>query len=131
MKITLYLGSENFLRHNEIVTLPDDKVEVEIKRTAFSSGDVILTVSNGKGDKQYKVYDKPIDISDLCCIPGRVDMCATLSVRGEVARTWQIEPLCIKKVPSGFEAIPELIELRRRVSTLEKAVLEAVEIIKN
>ena len=131
MKITLYLGSESFLRHNEIITLPEDKVEIEIKRTAFSSGDVILTVSNGREGKQYKICDKPIDISELCCIPGRVDMCATLSVRGEVARTWQIEPLCIKKVPSGFEAIPELVELRRRVSTLEKAVLEAVEIIKN
>jgi hypothetical protein len=131
MIIPLYLGADSFLRHNEIITLPEDKVEIEVKRTAFSNGDIILSVSNENAGKQYKVGRDPVDITELCNIPGRVDMAISLSVRGEVARTWQVEPLCIKEVPCGFKAIPEIAELRRRVSNLEKAVMETVEIIKN
>lgn len=131
MKITLYLGADSYLRHNEIITLPEEKVEFEFKNTAHSFGEKILTVRNGETERQYKLADKPVDITDFCTIPGRVEACVSLVVRGEVARTWQVEPLCVKKIEGGFAVIPEIEDIKARIRLLEQAVTETVSIIEN
>lgn len=132
MKIILYLGAEAYLRHNAIITLPEESVELEFKRTEHAFGELVLTVKNARSEKQYKLRDHaPVDITEFCNIPGKVEACLSLTVRGEVARTWQIEPLCIRMIPGGFEAVPELEALKERILILEKAVAETASIIEN
>lgn len=131
MVIKLHLGADKYLRHNQIITIPEDKVEIQLARTALSFGELLLSVRNGEGEKQYKPSDTSVDITDMCQIPGRVDACVSLLVKGEVARTWQVEPFCIKRIPGGYEAIPEIEELKEKIRTLEKAVVETASIIEN
>lgn len=131
MKITLYLTADKYLRHNEIITLPEELVELDIKRTMHSVGTLILSIKSSIGEKQYKLSDSPIDVTKFFLSPGEVNACVSLVIRGEVARTWQIEPFCVKEIPGGFEAIPEIEALKARIRILEKAVAETASLIEN
>ena len=132
MIIELTLNSSNFLRHNKIVELPEDRVELLFNATAFSVGTLVLTVKSHETEKQYKISPLiPIDVSEHFTTAGEVNAAVSLSVRGNVARTWQIEPFCVRKIPNGFEAIPEIIEMREELETVKKALSELVKIIEN
>lgn len=125
--ITLY--ADAFLRHNEIIELPEDTVELFIHPTAHSVGTLTLSLKHGETERQYKIKDEPIDVTEMFSEAGEVLASVTLSVRGEVARRWQIEPFCIRKIDSGLEVLPALEALKERVSTLEQAVTELAKLI--
>lgn len=128
MEIKLYLGKESYVRHDEIITLPVDSIILDLTSGAFALGEKIVTVITADGEKQYR-YGKPIDITEHFTEPGEVKITVSLIVRGEVATVWQIEPFCVKKIPSGLIAIPEITELKERVTTLERAVIETANLI--
>lgn len=132
MVIEFYLTSSKYLFHNQVVELPEDTVELLFIPTAFSVGTLTLSLETPRQSKQYKVSPNiPIDVSEMFDEAGEVTAAVSLSVRGEVARTWQIEPFCVKKIPSGIEMIPALADVRERLSTCEKALTEILELIKN
>ena len=128
MNINIYLGSEPFIRHNEIIVLPADSVILNLSSGAYALGEKIVTVITEDGEKQYR-YNEPLDISEHFTKAGEVKITVSLVVRGEVATVWQIEPFCVKQIPSGFIAIPEITELKERISILEKAVIETANLI--
>lgn len=129
MLIELTLYADSFLRHDKIIELPEDTVELFLHPTVHSVGTLTLTLNNGEKEKQYKIKDKPIDVTEMFTRAGEVKASVTLSVRGKIARTWQIEPFCVKKIDAGFKAIPEIVALKERVSTLEQAVSELAKLI--
>lgn len=130
MIIEIPLTQSKYLLHNQIVELPEERVELLFKSTPYSIGRLILTVSRGELERQYKITpDTPIDVSEFFKLPGEVRAAVTLSVRGEVARTWQIEPFVAKAVPGGIEAIPAIVELTERTKVLKAAVLELKNLI--
>lgn len=130
MIIEISLTSSQYIFHNEIVELPEDKVELLFKSTPYSVGRLTLTVLRGEVEKQYKITPgTTIDVSDFFELPGEVRAAVTLSVRGKVVRTWQVEPFIVKGVPGGVEAIPAIVELTEHIKVLEKAVIELSKII--
>ena len=129
MVIEFHLTVTNYLKHNEIITLPEDKVELLFKQTAYSVGELVLSVKKGDKSKQYKVRTEPVDISEFFTEAGEVTACLTLAVRGEVARTWQIEPFCAREVPDGIEVVPEVEALKDTVDKLTHAIVELNNII--
>lgn len=129
MIITLNLTVTNYLKHNEVVTLPEDSVELLFKQTAYSVGDLVLTVAKGEKVKQYKVKKDPVDITEFFTEAGEVSACLSLSVRGEVARVWQIEPFCAKEIPNGIEVVPEVEALKGEIKQLKQALYEINNII--
>ena len=118
MVIDITLNTAEYLSHHTVINLPADTVEIKLNKTAFSRGDIILTADNGRGTKQYHAGDEPIDITELCTAPGEVKLAATLAIRGEVARVWQIESLILKAIPSGIIAIDEITELKGQITSL-------------
>ena len=129
MLIEFTLYADRFLSHNEIIELPEDIVELSFHKTAHSFGTLTLTLENGEGEKQYKIGNSPIDVTEMFTIAGEVKATVTLSVRGKKARDWQIEPFLIRKIEDGFEAVPEVIALKEKVNTLELAVTELFKLI--
>lgn len=129
MQIILNLTTTNYLKHNEVITLPEDKVELLFKQTAYSVGDLVLTVAKGEKVKQYKVKKDPVDITEFFTEAGEVSACLSLSVRGEVARVWQIEPFCAKEIPNGIEVVPEVEALKGEIKQLKQALYEINNII--
>lgn len=132
MVIEFYLTSSKYLFHNQVVELPEDTVELLFIPTAFSVGTLTLSLETPRQSKQYKVSPNvPIDVSEMFDEAGEVTAAVSLSVRGEVARTWQIEPFCVKKIPTGIEVIPAIEEMKQRLSTVENAIKEILDLINN
>lgn len=119
MVIDITLNTAEYLSHHTVINLPADTVEIKLNKTAFSRGDIILTADNGCDTKQYRAGDEPVDITELCTAPGEVKLSASLAIRGEVARVWQIESLILKRIPSGILAIDEITDLKEQIKSLE------------
>lgn len=130
MIIKLSLLSGNYIRHNEIIVIPEEKIELEFITSCYSVGNILISVRNGTNEKQFKFADKLIDITDLCTVPGQVDITAQLLVRDKVAKVWQVEPLCVKRIPGGYEVVPEIIELKSQLETTKRAISELCALIK-
>lgn len=124
MVINFKLIHTNYLRHNEIITLPEDKVELAFTKTHLSVGELVLSVMKGTKVKQYKVKDDPVDITEFFTEAGEVNACVSLTVRGEVARTWQIEAFCAKEIPNGIEVVPEVEKIKEDVAVIKQAITE-------
>ena len=132
MRIELYLNANTYVTHNEIIVIPEEKVELLFKSSAYAIGTLLITVKRGDTVKQYKLKNETaLDITDFCKIAGMVEVTAQIIVRGESAKLWQIEPFCVKEISGGFEVMPEIEYLKQRVSILERAVTELSEIITN
>ena len=131
MIIDFTLLHTQYLTHNEIITLPEETVELKFNRTIYSAGELILTVVKGESmAKQYKVpNDGTVDITEFFKEAGEVSACLSLAVRGEVARVWQIEPFCAREIPNGIEVLPEVEHLKEEVATLKRAIVELNTII--
>ena len=129
MKITLRLSNADTIFHKEIITLPEDKIEVVVDNNPYLQGELILSLKNGDTEKQYKVGKEPVDIREMFNDAGEVCGALTLLIRGKVAKVWQVEPLCAIVTPSGIELIPEIEYLKARVSTLERALVELKTIV--
>ena len=130
MIIEIRLTQSKYLFHNEIVELPEDKVELLFVGTAHSIGALTLSLKRDENVKQYKIQlGTPIDITEFFSVPGEVKASVALTSRGKVLRTWQIEPLIAKGIPDGIEVVPAVVELQGRVKTLEAAVIELSKII--
>lgn len=129
MKITLRLSNANTIYHNEILTLPEDKIDVVVENNPYLEGELILSLRNAHQEKQYKVGKEPTDIREMFEEEGEVCGSLTLLIRGKVAKVWQVEPLCAIVTPSGIELIPEIEYLKARVSTLEHALVELKTIV--
>lgn len=130
MIIDFTLTTSTYLKHNEVITLPDT-VELHFNRTVFSAGELILTVVKGETmGKQYKVpKEGTVDITEFFGEAGEVSASLSLAVRGEVARVWQIEPFCAREIPNGIEVLPEVEHLKEEVATLKRAIVELNTII--
>ena len=124
MKIKVTLGAASFAAHNEIVTVPEEKVEIAFSSPIYPLDNLIITARKGAEIKQYRLTDGAVDITELCESAGLVEMTAILEARGNAAKVWQIEPLVIKELDGGFAVIPELVAMRQDIETIKKALVE-------
>lgn len=131
MIINLNLDGRNYITHNEIITVPEEEVKLSFASSVYVLGTLVATVSNGEERLQFKLtkQDKEIDITDFCKKAGQVEITVCLTVRGKVARRWQIEPLCVREIDGSFEVIPEIEELKERLERAEKAIAEMSKLI--
>jgi hypothetical protein len=124
MKINVTLGAANFAAHNEIITVPEEKVEIAFSSPIYPLDSLIITARKGAEIKQYRLTDGAVDITELCKSAGLIEMTAILEARGHAAKVWQIEPLVIKELDGGFAVIPELVAMRQDIETIKKALVE-------
>lgn len=129
MQLNFILTAGAFVPHNEIITAPEEKVELTFSSPIYPTDGLIISVRKGSDERQYKPKDgEPVDITELCRSAGVVEITASIATRGRVAKVWQIEPLLIKETPCGFEPVPQITALEERVATLEQALVELTKI---
>lgn len=124
MKIKVTLGAASFAAHNEIITVPEEKVEIAFSSPIYPLDSLIITTRKGAEIKQYRLNEGAVDITELCNSAGLVEMTAILEARGNAAKVWQIEPLVVKELDGGFAVIPELVAMRQEIETIKKALVE-------
>lgn len=131
MIINLNLDGRNYITHNEIITVPEEEVKLVFASSVYVLGTLVATVSDGAERLQFKLtkQDKEINITDFCKKAGRVEITVSLTVRGKIAKKWQIEPLCVREIDGTFEAIPEIEALKERLARAEKAIAEMSKLI--
>lgn len=126
MNITITLGAATFCRLPEdtFVLLPENEIKVSFLSPIYPLVTLVITARNGDMERTYKTSGKAIDITELCCHAGEVTMTVALTYKGEVTKTWQIEPLKIKEIKNVYEAIPEIEAMKARLGLMERAVGE-------
>lgn len=131
MIINLNLDGRNYITHNEIITVPEEEVKLVFASSVYVLGTLVATVSDGAERLQFKLtkQDKEINITDFCKKAGRVEITVSLTVRGKIAKKWQIEPLCVREIDGTFEVIPEIEALKERLARAEKAIAEMSKLI--
>lgn len=127
MNIDLNLTPTGYIHHHELVTAPVDTVTLDIKSYIYSTEGVILTVIKGDVKRQHRFVGEPIDITDLCQTAGVINITAQIGYAGESLKVWQVEPLLVKELDGGLVITPEMEEIKKRLFTLEKAVIEIIE----
>ena len=132
MLIEFNIKDDPFLAHNEVIPSAVDKVEIVFRMNTYAVGDLVLAIKDATHEQKSVVYlDEPVDLTEFFKIPGEVNASLSLLVRGEVARSWQLESFCVKETPSGITAIPLIEDLKARVTTLEAALCEVLTLIKD
>lgn len=124
MKINVTLSAASFAAHNEIITVPEEKVEIAFSSSIYPVDGLIINARKGGDLKRYRPIEGAVDITELCNSAGVVEITATLEARGEAAKVWQIEPLVVKELDGGFAVIPELVDLRQEIETIKQALVE-------
>ena len=129
--LTFKLGASSFIGHNDIITLPD-KVLMTFIPTAYSIGDLTLCIASGGVTRKYRIDpESAIDVSEAFAIPGEVAASVILTVRGEKAKGWSIEPFCVREIEGAVESVPKITALEERIRVLEQAVAEMAALIDN
>lgn len=134
MNINLNLTANEYVRHGEIITLPVDNVTLCFS-TPYAVDELILTVTPPEFEGVTKPTqiradkDKKADITPFFTRAGKLDITATMVIRGNPVKVWQIEPFIVKEVSGHFVAIPELESLKSELETVKKAIAEIVKTI--
>lgn len=124
MKIKVTLGAASFAKHHEIITVPEEKVEIAFSSPIYQTDGLIIHVRKDNALKAFKATDGAVDITEFCKSAGLVEMTATLEARGKAAKVWQIEPLVVTEIADGFAVVPELVAIRKEVETIKQALVE-------
>ena len=123
------LRASSFVKHADVVTLPEDEVIVRFKSDIYLLDELLVTVIAGSKKKQYKtksleVNILEVNISEHCKQAGAVTITASIIVGGQAVKTWSLEPIRIVEVIGNYEPLPELEALSAELQTLKQAVAE-------
>lgn len=124
MTVELLLTANELVKHNAIITIPEEKVELAFSSPIYPVDHLVVSIRKGAEITQIRTNGKPVDITEQCTSAGLVEITATLEARGVAAKVWQIEPIVVKEIGGNFIAVPQIVELEARVATLEKAIVE-------
>lgn len=129
MKITLNTGSLATTDLKEPFVLPDT-FEIEIVSPIYKLDTLVLSARNGQAREQVKLSQKPFKTVLKDTIRGgRLELEISNVVAGEITKTWRIPDVILKEVEHTFEAIPEIEELKREISTIKKGMAEILKLI--
>ncbi|MBQ7314404.1 MAG: hypothetical protein IJW83_00125 [Clostridia bacterium] len=115
------------------IILPIAEAKITFFSAQYRLGQLIASVN---GTPVALKNDRTLDLSPFLKV-GVLEIAVTLVVNGKETMKWTLEPINVRLNETNYEAIPELVSLRRDldslredVVTLKKAVLEIVELIK-
>lgn len=134
MNINIRLGGASFVYLGEVVSLPlaeGERVTVTFSSSDYRLGALVLLARCGDVEKKYKTVGEPIDITELCSRAGAIEMSVGLVIKGKTAKTWAVETLVLKEAELSLVPIPELVEMRKSIETMKKALLEMKVLVEN
>lgn len=126
MDIKITLGALHLVKTDitSPIILPE-KFNLIIDSGRYVAKELSVAVTCGGAEYKYKTAPgEALDISQGLDRAGKVDISIKYIERGEVLKSWRIEPLYFKEVNHGFEVIPEIEALKSDILLLKNALLE-------
>ena len=125
MTIKVNLTRQKYLKiEPRELLLPEKEVKVIFTSDVYQLGTLLLTVSNEEEKRRYKTNGEAVDITDLCNKAGRIEMEISKMVGGDSVKSWRTEPLLLRELEHGLEAIPEIEAVKEELNMLKAAVKE-------
>lgn len=112
---------------DNIVTLPEPCVKLVFKSTDYYLNVLLVTIN---GQQRKVLVGRELDVSEFFAKAGKVEISVAAVEKGEVLKSWTAETILVKEIDTGYEAIPEVVELSAKIDTLSKAVAELAKIVK-
>lgn len=130
MIVKLNLTANEYVRHGEIITLPAENITLELS-TPYAVDELFLTITPPSFDgvtnsEKIRVKDGVADVTRFFTHAGKLEILATMVVRGVAVKVWKIEPFIIKELSGECVAIPEIENINAELATVKKAIAEIV-----
>ncbi|MGN0743908.1 MAG: hypothetical protein ACI4MZ_01350 [Christensenellales bacterium] len=140
IQITLDKHSGRLSKREPFLLAENEDVLISVKSN-ISLKNVIINFKNGDDMAQTKLEDCRCVVPKKVVKPGVLDCEVNLCARGNIVKTYIVEPIVLYSVPPNFEGHPEfdllkikvakfialvneLLELKDQVSALENRVAE-------
>lgn len=95
--------------------------------SSYDLSSALINLKNGAVTETCK-YVRGFVVPEKLVIAGRITGSVEMYVNGELAKVWQIPPICLKEInPVAFKAFGELDHLYSKIDTLEKKLNELSE----
>lgn len=114
---------------NQFVGIKDRFIAGDETIFAFESSEYALdelhaTITDGAFAKRHTVRNKRFDISEYCKKANVLEIKVDLVFRGEIVKTWFLEPFVVRENGGGYVLIPEIALLRKEIRTMKKIIKE-------
>ena len=120
MKVTLHNNGTAYLSE-EAYILCDEPLEIEVE--ADPKYDNLYAVcSTDNARLPYKIKDGKLTVPPSFMSPGVMRITFQHFVNGEAVKKWNTEKVTIKALDGKYEAIPELVVLRKAIVELYELV---------
>lgn len=123
MELKVMLGADKFISINDRFVV-GDQTTVSFESEDYPLDELYVTVNDGVVARRYAVKNRSLDISEFCNKANVVEISVDLVLRGEIAKTWLLEPFVVKDVSGGYEFIPEIALLRQEIQTMKTIIKE-------
>ncbi len=121
---TIKLNSKGTGRYDDVspFIVTDKKLELQIELPSFNGEFYFVYEINGKTDKRLLFRSGQIVLDNLSA--GEFKAAVKHYFKGELIKTYTVEPLLLKEVDEILSALPEIEELRRSIAAVERAFVE-------
>lgn len=100
----------------------DNRLELQVELPNFNGEFYFVYEINGKTDKHLLPRSGQIIFANLSA--GELKAEVKHYLKGELIKTYIVEPLLLKEVEGTLSALPEIEELRRRIGNVENSFAE-------
>ena len=124
MTIHLDLTSKEYVfvsAENNKVFLPEEKLSLYLKSSMLFSE---YTVRIENGPDVYEAKGVDIEIPEYMIHEGVLLISICGIIRGKVAIRWTVDPIHLVRIDGGYEMLPEVVALEKRMERMESAILE-------
>lgn len=123
MKI-IKLKSNGTGRYDDVspFIVTDNKLELQIELPSFNGEFYLVYEINGKTDRRLLFRSGQIVLDNLSA--GEFKAAVKHYLKGELIKTYMVEPLLLKDVDGTLSALPEIEELHRHISAVERGFNE-------
>lgn len=100
----------------------DNRLELQIELPNFNGEFYFVYENNDKTDKRLLPYSGQIVLDNLTA--GELKGAVKHYVKGELIKSYTVEPLLLKEADGTLSALPEMEELRRHICAVERGFEE-------
>lgn len=123
MEFKVLLDTKEFVGIKERFNAKEELV-FAFESSEYPLDELRVTITDGTFAKRRSVKDAKINITEYCKKACVLEIIVDLMLRGEVAKTWKLEPFVVREDFGAYELIPEIALLRKEIRTMKKVIKE-------
>ena len=103
------------------ILLPEDSVTLSLNSSVLMA-EYVVKIENCKD--VYEAKGTQIDVPADLIREGVLLVTVFGVIRGKVAFRWTVDPIHLVRIDGGYEMLPEVVALEKRMERMESAILE-------